>query len=61
VSPLYNKPNYSAGVSINDRKQPPSTGKVSDIYTNNPSKSVSNGNVSNLFRVRKPVTNTNNQ
>ncbi|MDR0390277.1 MAG: hypothetical protein LBH59_00080, partial [Planctomycetaceae bacterium] len=39
VSPLYNKPNYSAGVSINDRKQPPSTGKVSDIYTNNPSKS----------------------
>jgi hypothetical protein len=61
VSPLYNKPNYSAGVSVNDRGKPLSTGKVSDIYTNNPSKSLSNGNVSNLFRIRKPVNSTNNQ
>ncbi|MDR2643715.1 MAG: hypothetical protein LBC74_13080 [Planctomycetaceae bacterium] len=56
VSSYYDKPNYSAGISINDRGKHISTGKVSDIYTNDPSKSVSTGSVSQLFRVRKPVT-----
>ncbi|MDR2346196.1 MAG: hypothetical protein LBE18_09035 [Planctomycetaceae bacterium] len=53
VSPIYDKPNYSAGVSLNDRTKNISTGKVSDLYLNNPSKSLSTGNVSDLFRTRR--------
>ncbi|MDR2170372.1 MAG: hypothetical protein LBP59_09540 [Planctomycetaceae bacterium] len=59
VAPIYNKPNYSAGVSLHDRGKPVSTGKVADIYSNKSSKTTSTGNVSNLFRTRKPNTNLN--
>ncbi|MDR1483768.1 MAG: hypothetical protein LBT09_02985 [Planctomycetaceae bacterium] len=63
VSSFFDKPNYSAGVSISDRGKPISTGKVSDLYNNNQPKSISTGNVSNLFRLRQPTTNfgTNNR
>ncbi|MDR1291408.1 MAG: hypothetical protein LBK06_09420, partial [Planctomycetaceae bacterium] len=56
VSPLYDKPNYGAGVSIHDRGGKISSGKVADLYNNNPSKSLSTGGVSELFRIRKPRT-----
>lgn len=56
VSPLYDKPNYGAGVSVQDRKKPASSGRVADLYNNNPSKSLSTGSVSELFRTRKPQT-----
>ncbi|MDR2762668.1 MAG: hypothetical protein LBB88_08725 [Planctomycetaceae bacterium] len=60
VSPFYSKPNYSAGVSINDRNKTNNYGKVSDLFDKKPSKSISTGNSSNLFRQRKPKTDLGN-
>jgi archaellum component FlaC len=60
VSPIYDKPNYSAGISINDKNKTYQYGKVSDLYDKKPSKSLSSGNVSELFRQRKPKTDLTN-
>ncbi|MDR1923814.1 MAG: hypothetical protein LBQ66_05525 [Planctomycetaceae bacterium] len=57
VSQYYDKPNYNAGVSINDHPKALSNGAgVSSIYSNKTSKPISTGTASGLFRSRKPST-----
>lgn len=54
ASPLYDLPNNRARLSNVDRSARPSTGRVADIYMDRRDTTQSTGNVSELFRSRKP-------
>ncbi len=56
VSPLYQRTNEAARVTIEDRTGAASTGTVSGLYSDTPSRARSTGQTSELFRPRKPAT-----
>ncbi len=56
VSPLYQRTNEAARVTIEDRTGRSSNGQTSGLYSNSPSRALSNGQTSELFRPRKPKT-----
>ncbi|MDR0609033.1 MAG: hypothetical protein LBG58_02895 [Planctomycetaceae bacterium] len=58
VSPIYQKRNDAARVSVTDRTSRPSTGIVSGLYSNAPPVR-STGQTSELFKPRKPATSQN--
>jgi hypothetical protein len=58
VSPIYQKHNDAARLSVTDRTSRPSTGIVSGLYSNVPPVR-STGQTSELFKPRKPVTSQN--
>ncbi|MDR0703390.1 MAG: hypothetical protein LBF88_00205 [Planctomycetaceae bacterium] len=58
VSPIYQKRNDAARVSITDRTSRPSTGIVSGLYSNAPPVR-STGQTSELFKPRKPAASQN--
>jgi hypothetical protein len=56
VSPIYQKRNDAARISIDDRTSRPSTGTVSGLFSETLSSGRSTGQTSELFRPRKPAT-----
>ncbi|MDR2755844.1 MAG: hypothetical protein LBC20_09075 [Planctomycetaceae bacterium] len=57
VSPIYQKRNDAARISVTDRTSRPSTGIVSGLYSNSNTQPVrSTGQTSELFKPRKPAT-----
>ncbi|MDR1965063.1 MAG: hypothetical protein LBQ50_14925 [Planctomycetaceae bacterium] len=55
VSPIYQKRNEAARISVEDRTSRPSTGIVSGLYSNTPATVRSTGQTSELFKPRKPA------
>ncbi len=56
VSPLYQSDNDQARITIQDRTGRASTGTVTGLFSDSPSRAQSTGQTSELFRPRKPAT-----